>query len=407
MTPPISVCAPARPAHPSPGLVLALVAVMFATAAILVTSRCFGQPPGEPSAHGLESPVPLGDPVTPEERPIVDRMLTSTRPIRKNDLHPEWEAWTSDDILVIRLDQDAGIMAGRQQICLHYQARAGLDNGWIRADLEDGTIRSYSNNGVVSAIEVEMEAGRLPSPELTPQEAIEEAKAYVKAMMGEFPEDLVVTYLASPRRFENPEQMPANPSADLALWSVTFMRYAGRMPYAWHDDCQGLEIVFSERHGVWQYVNRYLDAWDGKVSVNPEKALAIAEQGLEVHQEWIERALKRPGSNVGFMLRLPPYIKEGRPIIGYVEENDGFAPHAIWVAVAPYAREPDEEFTEESAWHELEFYVDAETGKLLKLTDTGNHCSWGPEEETSDDTEGSDRFGDDDPAFGVSIESEN
>jgi hypothetical protein len=348
-------------------------------ASVIIGLTALGQEPPGQSSH-REASETKWRAVRKEESTLMDEILRITAPLRKNSAHPDWENLTSQDVEVLVFDRRSSPLDSAVTRCgweVRY-VEFRRQNGrriCVAVDPTDTTVRLCQSLDVAGAIEADLNAGRLPEAKLTSAEALETAKAYVREMVGCFPNDLVPTYFRRPLRAKEGGNVPGYPDAGLGLWTVQFTRYAGRKPYDW----QGIEVSFSERYGVAVYVNSCFDAWEGKIAVTDEDALRIAAEQVDAYFREHDADLQLGGQDVALRLRRPPYVKEGTPRLAYVDANNPRAVHAVWVTVFPYACEPEKPFAESSPWGELTAYVDAETGRFLILFNSfAGGRSWKP-----------------------------
>lgn len=352
---------------------LAALALTFATGCGALgqgeeTDRSGSAPAGERSGWR---------PASAREKVEIDELLKRTATFRRNKARPQWENLTTDDFICSRpfewkLPRDFDIPE-----CISLRActleREGGPSVWLTVDPENGRLHAYYWQDAEDLVRQERDKGELRPVSLTPADAVEQAKEYVRAITGNFPNDLVLDSMYVPGPVPNKEREPADgafgpgtgdtdPDVLFEIfWEVRFSRYAGAVPY----ESQAVLIRFSEQYGVLSYTSQYFDKWEGEVTVGAEKAIAIAEKAHE----------KNPGNSYWYfpdqanplreILELPMYVRNGRPSLMHVVKEDPRAVRAVWTVLLPYALLYEKSTPGALRWQEAELYVDAETGEFL------------------------------------------
>ncbi len=310
----------------------------------------------------------------------IAELLKQTATFRRNKARPEWENLTTEDFICSApCEQRLGLYFGAGAVYLKLRQytleQEGGQSLWFVIDPDNARIHRYWWDGAENLVQQEHENRILRPLSLTPGEAVEKAKAYVKDLMGGFPNDLVLDYIYVPgpapsKRIEVPEELGGTDEPDVrseTFWEVRFTRYAGAVPY----DRQAVLIRFSEHYGVLSYTNQYFDKWEGKVTVSAEKAIAIAERAHEKNPENSYFYFSDQANPLKNILERPMYVKDGRPSLKPVVKDNPRAVHAVWTVVLPYAIVREKHGPGPLRWEESELYVDAETGEFLGAKEYG------------------------------------
>lgn len=253
----------------------------------------------------------------------------------------------------------------------------------ICVDKDTGSLLSYQNWNVYEEIQRDAEAGRLLQSELTPAQALQRCEEYVRAMTGEFPDDLVLTEVRFPDTLVGPvdggrERQPSSLASWQALWQVTFTRYAGNIPYDW----QGVVAIFSEKYGVARYASQYRGEWSGQLVVSREEALETAEKWMMKYLDVTElsgRSFRYLSGEKVVVLQRPLHVKEGGPFLMPLDQDNPDSVRPVWVVVLPSAPLLVRDESGFLAWCDVAAYIDAATGAFVGLRDPLTAECWKPE----------------------------
>lgn len=314
--------------------------------------------PGEEEWSIVRVPEPEAQPLTEAQKVEANRLLQKTALLRRNEGHPEWERWTADDLSLDSRDVGAWHVTWRpgtepiEALGISYVHREEKGHGfsglYLSVGTEDEVIRRYLNPYARSAAERdEREQGAIAAT-LTCEEATRKAREYVRSMMGGFPGDLVLEELYY--------------GSGTPFWYATFTRYEGWIPYL----SQDVKLVFSERYGVAEYSNSYLDRWEGTIRISPGAAIKKAQ----TQKKRVDRKVQRAGlyleaGRPSFVLRRPPRILSGHPYLMHVVKDKPREVHAVWNVAFPFQWLSDDSPASEGRWDEILILIDAETGEVL------------------------------------------
>ncbi|MBN1916669.1 MAG: hypothetical protein JW889_02065 [Verrucomicrobia bacterium] len=344
----------------------------------------------------MKSPGPRADGqpakthVTAKEEKLAAELLVKTALFRESQAHPEWQRFSLEHLRIIPTSQETRplytsgpVLTGRQETAVRYfhadDGRTAFD---VHTHPESGALLYYNSSDVLDALEEDTRIGRRPSRELTGEQAIERAKEYVRAAMGGIPKDLIVSDLRFPSNPPEPtdgsDGMQGRPISTDLLWLVAFRRYSGNIPYDW----QGVEVSFSERYGVANYLNQYDAEWHGELSLDAEDAMRIARENIDAYLggqlevNVIHRVVR---GGVVAVLQARPYVKQGRPFLMRVDPKNPSVLHAVWVVVLPCAQLAEDPESPDPTWWDVEAYVDGETGDFIAVRDPLRGETWTPE----------------------------
>jgi len=207
-----------------------------------------------------------GDPVDGNRREVLAEHLRRTVPLRASEAHPERGGLAPEDLEVGRLVrlEPRNRYLSVEMTYAKYRAPDGLQVTALW-ESESGVLRIYRRDDVRGAIIGEIKAGTWDQPKLTPAEAAEQAKAYLKALLTDIPDDLRLARMGffSPGLPLGKEDTEWEQEIDslTGVWFFLFERYSGEMLYP---NREGIELHFSERHGVSFYGDyRFSEAWAG------------------------------------------------------------------------------------------------------------------------------------------------